>query len=42
MTVWPMLVLTVVSASIPAWFLHKKQYPQALFATLLFLAGVAA
>jgi hypothetical protein len=41
MTVFGMVLLTTTAAAVPSWFVHKKQYPQALFATLLFLAGVA-
>ena len=33
-------LVTVSAAAVPAWLLHKKLYPQALFATLIFLAGI--
>jgi len=41
MTVFAMVLLTATLAAVPSWFVHKKQYPQALFTTLLFLAGIA-
>jgi hypothetical protein len=42
MTVFGMILTTCLSAAVPTWFLHKKQYSLALFTTLLFLAGIAA
>jgi hypothetical protein len=33
-------LVSVAAAAVPAWLLHKKLYPQTLFATLIFLAAI--